>query len=69
MLATLKYLADIPLYQEEKPYTLYGFPNDVSPTTNCVFDIHENVPVADIRGRESEYGLEGCGFEIHNRPS
>ncbi len=34
-----------------------------------MFVIHANIPVNAIRGRESEYSLEECGFEIHNRPS
>lgn len=69
MLATLKYLADIPLYEEEKPYTLYGFPDDVQPKSNCEFVIRDNIPVQDARGHESDFKLDGCGFEFHHKPS
>lgn len=27
--ATVNFLADLPLYDEEKPYTLYGFPDEL----------------------------------------
>jgi hypothetical protein len=69
MLVQLKYLADLPLYEEEKPYTLYGYPDEVTPKTNCKF-VHVNgIAVADIRGRESEFNLGECGFEYHKKPS
>jgi hypothetical protein len=69
MLVTLKYLADLPLYEEEKPYTLYGYPEEVTPKTNCEFVYVENIPATDIRGRESEFKLTECGFESHHKPS
>jgi hypothetical protein len=69
MHATLKFLADLPLYDEEKPYTLYGFPDDVQPKSNCEFAVRDNIPVKDVRGHEAEFKLDECGFEFHHKPS
>jgi hypothetical protein len=69
MLANLKFLADLPLYDEEKPYTLYGFPDNVKPITNCEFVTYDNVEVTDVRGCEEKFQLKGCGFEFHHKPS
>lgn len=69
MLATLKFLADLPRYAEEKPFTLYGFPEHVQPQTNCEYELREDVFIEDARGHEQDYTLDGCGFEFHRRPS
>jgi hypothetical protein len=69
MQASLKYLADLPLYDEEKPYTLYGFPDEVTPKTNCEFTIIEDVPVHDVRGHESDFKINEHGFEFRHKPS
>lgn len=69
MTATLKYLADLPLYRVEKPYSLYGFPEDVTPKSNCEFEIRSDITVQNARGREKDFTLEGCGFEFHTTPS
>ena len=69
MHATLKFLADLPLYEEEKPYTLYGFPDDVTPTSNCEYVMVDNVAVVDARESEADFKLDDCGFEFHHKPS
>ena len=69
MLATLKFLADLPLYEEEKPYTLYGFPDDVTPKSNCEYVMVDNIAVIDARNSEAEFKLNDCGFEFHSKPS
>jgi len=69
MLAKLKFLADIPLYDEEKPYTLYGFPDDIIPKSNCEFVVLDDIPVSDARGHEANFRLNECGFEVHHKPS
>ncbi|GAW19497.1 hypothetical protein ANO14919_089840 [Xylariales sp. No.14919] len=55
----LQYLCDIPVYQEEQPYELYGFPESQSRTsTDCKFETKE-VDVTDCRD------LEGVTIQTH----
>ena len=69
MTAKLKYISDLPLYKEEKPFTLYGFPDDLVPQSNCHFEIRDDVRVNNARGREADFTLDNCGFEFHTAPS
>ena len=69
MTAKLKYISDLPLYQEEKPFTLYGFPDDIVPQSNCHFETRDDVRVNNARGREADFTLDNCGFEFHTAPS
>ncbi|KAI8632562.1 hypothetical protein F5Y19DRAFT_421704 [Xylariaceae sp. FL1651] len=69
MLATLEFLADLPLYDSEKPFVLYGFPDHIQPKTNCQYEVHDKVTVQDARGHEQDYRLDECGFEFHRWPS
>lgn len=69
MTATLKYLADLPSYREEKPYTLYGFPEGVAPKSNCEFETRDDVAVHNARGCEEKFTLDRSGFEFHTAPS
>lgn len=69
MTAKLKYISDLPLYKQEKPYTLYGLPDDIVPHSNCHFEIRDDVRVSSARGRETDFSLENCGFEFHTAPS
>lgn len=49
----LQFLADLPLYQLEQPYELYGFPDKESQKrTNCKFE-SKSVEVIDIRELET----------------
>jgi len=64
MLATVGFLADLPLYHEEQPYELYGFPTKSSEVrTNCVLE-DKTVSVEDVRGKEQSFTLQGCGFKF-----
>jgi hypothetical protein len=65
----LKFLAKLPVYETEKPYTLYGFHDDVGPKTNCVYSSIDGIPIEDVRGRTEDFRIEECGFEFHDRPS
>ena len=44
----MKYLADLPLYETEKPYTLHGFPDNIKPKSNCEFIIIDKIPVGKV---------------------
>lgn len=66
----MQFLADIPLYDVEKPY--YAMPaaaNDIDPslpTTNLEFETHNGLLFRDARGREDELTLGRVGFQIVN---
>ena len=63
MLTTLNFLSALPVYANEQPYELYGFPETTSELqTNCIFDTVENVVVHDARDRMKEFTLDGTGF-------
>jgi len=68
MLAKLKFLTALPLYDVEKPYTLYGFSEEVKPRSNCLYEFHDGIQVTDARGSESTFSLDSCGFEFHKKP-
>jgi hypothetical protein len=72
--ASLEFLADIPLYDEEKPFLalmppLDGFDPNVQRTDNLEWEIHHNVPITDIRDRGQEFTIERCGFLVANHTS
>jgi len=69
MQATLKYLADIPLYEREKPYTLHGFPDNIKPKSNCEFILRDKIPIEDVRDSKEDFTLDAQGFEFHDFPS
>ncbi|KAK0726819.1 hypothetical protein B0T26DRAFT_764105 [Lasiosphaeria miniovina] len=69
MRAKLKFLADLPLYDEKKPSTLYGFPDHIQPISNCEYEVHDGLMIQDTRGHEQEYHLDEHGFEFHHWPS
>ncbi|KAI0182242.1 hypothetical protein EV127DRAFT_493346 [Xylaria flabelliformis] len=61
MIDHLQYLCDLPIYREEQPYELYGFPEIQSKTrTNCDFETKE-VTVTDCRDAKG-ITLQGHGF-------
>lgn len=68
MLATLKFLSDLPLYDLEKPYELCGFPEvPQSNRTNFQFTNHNNIKLEDVRGQEKtcSIGRHGFAFVSH----
>ncbi|OCL09233.1 hypothetical protein AOQ84DRAFT_404936 [Glonium stellatum] len=70
MLATLKFLSDLPLYDLEKPYELCGFPEvPQSDRSNCQFTDHNNIKLEDVRGQENKYSINDYGFAFVNHTS
>jgi hypothetical protein len=69
MLASVEFLADLPLYEEEQPYEIHGFPDKgAAMQTNCVMEA-KTVQVEDARSRESDFTLDGCGFTFFRHTS
>lgn len=65
MITSIDHLADLPLYQTEKPYVVVALSTQRdTPTNNLVFEKHDGVTITDIRGRDKEFTLETAGFEI-----
>ena len=63
MLATLKFLSDLPLYNLEKPYKLCRFPEvPQSNRTNFQFTNHNNIKLEDVRGQEKTCSIDRHGF-------
>ena len=66
-LAEIEFLADLPLYQTEKPYLCLLSPEqkidpDQVRLDNLEFEKHSNIKVEDIR-EHPELQLDDCGFE------
>ena len=65
---TIRFLADIELYQREKPYYIFwpadGSGNRSIATSNIHYEDQENIRVHDIREQVGSIGLEESGFEI-----
>lgn len=65
--AQLGFIQDLDLYAKEKPYWLFiGKPRDkldVEPT-NVKLDTVRDIPLHDVRGKESQYNLEQHGFKF-----
>lgn len=66
LITSIDFLANIPLYDTEKPYavlvSVHDHENTV--TNNLVFEKHDGIKVTDIRGREDEFTLEKAGFQV-----
>lgn len=64
--------ADSSRYDTEKPYWAILGPGETLgegiPFNNMEWETHE-LNLVDIRGRESEFGLKSCGFQIINHES
>lgn len=62
ILARLSFLANIPLFEVEKPYEIY-FPLPTEfPKSNCQFEDYDGVEIHDARGHEESFSLEKSGF-------
>jgi len=63
VLASMNFIADSPLYKNEKPYHFESstIPGDVM--TNLVFETHHGIPVQDVRGREDTFSIDYDGFK------
>lgn len=80
--APLSFLSDIPQYRTEKPfYALLRPPTDfnremdtedelkrLAGNSNLEF-CYKDVPLENIRGREDDFCLERCGFEVVHHAS
>lgn len=66
LIASIDHLADIPLYEEEKPYVVLVSPENRGShiTNNLVFETHSGIQIADVRGKDDEFTLEKVGFEV-----
>lgn len=66
LIASIDHLADIPLYEEEKPYVVlvatdrHGYHK----THNLVFETHNGIKITDVRGRDDEFTLDKTGFVV-----
>jgi len=61
--ATINFIHQHPLYDEEKPYLLTYEAPDAFPTTNVKLDPHD-MHIENIRGREREFTIERNGIAI-----
>lgn len=65
--AEFEFIKPLGLYETEKPYRLYIAPPKAKPDlpdTNVVLKRVSDIPVHDVRGRESELSLDKQGFEF-----
>lgn len=73
MTASLEHIADLPLYNTEKPYFLAQIPGyDYAESSNLQYQMHNNIPIFDVRGHETEFNLEKNSFtfqKIHAIPT
>jgi hypothetical protein len=72
-LADIEFLADLPIYQTEKPYFCLLSPEqkidfDKVPLDNLEFEKHAGINVEDIR-EHPELCLDDCGFEYFQHQS
>jgi len=68
----LSFLANLPLYEEEKPY-LVLLPPDAAldpsvPLSNLAYETHD-VCVQDIRPELDSHRIEDCGFQVLDHES
>ena len=67
--ASLEFLADIPLYEHEKPYLALvppydGFDPDMDRMDNLEWEKHEDITIRDIRDQYKPLTIENCGFQV-----
>lgn len=72
--ATIEYLQNLPLYEQEKPYWCFLPPSDdFDPDTqrvdNLEFEEHPNIPIQDIRELDVAPRIDDYGFEVLNHES
>jgi hypothetical protein len=60
--ATIMHLQPDPKYTTEKPNFLYYEAPEDTAKSNTVLDPITNIPIYDIRGRETEFTIEANGF-------
>ncbi|KAF1954824.1 hypothetical protein CC80DRAFT_550002 [Byssothecium circinans] len=71
MKAALSFIADLPLYEEEKPYELWlppeQLPKDI-PVTNCQWIRQPDIEIEDLRKSNAAVALDTTGFKYLNDP-
>lgn len=68
-LASMNFIADIPLYHSEKPFNCQAKDLPGGEITNLVFETNSGIPVQDVRGRQNEFTLKEHGFMFVNHES
>lgn len=68
MLSELSFLADIPLYEAEKPYQLFISIPGVE-ESNVQTEKHSYIEITDVRGHEDAFNLDNPGFQFIRSPS
>lgn len=69
-LTSLKFLRDLPEYEETKPYYISGSLSDGQEDfrTNIQYHSLKKVPLFNLRGQEHRLSIEKHGFEIIKVP-
>ncbi|KAN0114721.1 hypothetical protein V8E51_004265 [Hyaloscypha variabilis] len=72
--ASLEYLQNLPLYQDEKPYWCFlppheGFDPDTQRVDNLEFEDSPEITIEDIRELDHDANIEICGFEVLSNTS
>ena len=67
--ANLEFLADIPLYETEKPYLALvpprpGFDPNTERMDNLEWETHSGIAITDIRGQSDTLTIDKCGFQV-----
>ncbi|KAK7422004.1 hypothetical protein QQZ08_009725 [Neonectria magnoliae] len=61
-LASMNFIADLPLYHSEKPYNCQSKDLPGGEITNLIFETNSGIVVQDVRGRQNEFTLKEHGF-------
>ena len=72
--ATIEYLQDLPLYEDEKPYWCFlppheGFDPDKQRVDNLEWEDHEDILIRDMRETKDQFRIDDCGFEVLDHKS
>lgn len=67
----LNFIADIPLYDTEKPYKLFHYDilPDGQPMTNVQLEHHDNILLRDARSRLQDFTIDANAFTWINCPT
>jgi hypothetical protein len=69
MQTTVKFLRELPKYEVEQPYELYGYPmRESEKITNCEFEYVRDLKVENARPSMKTFKLRDSGFEfVHHQ--
>lgn len=65
---TIRYLADLPLYESVQPYVLNREPPPGIPRSNVTLIPYNDVIVTNARGLEDNFSLDNQGFQFSRFP-